>query len=139
MGFLQERHRLSIVLTASMDAAEQQHLTKIKKSFSGPCIDLSGKTNLLQLAGVIRRASLFCGVDTAAMHLADAMKTPTIALFGPTNPFHWRPRHTGSIVLRADTDEPFSPAQSGGPMEHLSADSVSEVLKAQFPHVLRKA
>ncbi|MEI6338552.1 MAG: glycosyltransferase family 9 protein [Verrucomicrobiota bacterium] len=129
MDFLRAEYGLKIVLTGSSDPAEQAHLAAIKSSFRGTCADLSGKTNLLELAAVIRGAKVFCGVDTAAMHLADAMETPSLALFGPTNPFHWKPRHTKSIVLRADTKEPFSPGQKGGPMDHVSVGSALESVR----------
>lgn len=118
-----------IVLTGSRDPEEQAHLQAIKNAFSGPCLDLSGKTNLVELAAVVREAGLFCGVDTAAMHLADAMGTPIVALFGPTNPFHWRPRNAGATVLRAGTKEPFAPGQKGEPMEVITVEEVLEAAR----------
>lgn len=129
MKFLQAQYGLKIVLTGSSDPAEQVHLAAVKEFFRGECFDLSGKTSLLELAAVIRGAELFCGVDTAAMHLSDAMGTPAIALFGPTNPFHWRPRQAKAVVLRADTTLPFTSSQKGGPMDHISADAVMEAVK----------
>ena len=128
MNVLWAQYGLKIVLTGSTDPAEQAHLAAIKESFRDECFDLSGKTSLLELAAVIRGAKVFCGVDTAAMHLADAMGTPAVALFGPTNPFHWRPRRTNAVVLRADTTQPFTPGQRGGPMDHISADAVTDAV-----------
>lgn len=125
---LHTRHGLHCVLTGSRDADEQAHLSTIKKRAKSPLIDLSGQTNLLELASVIRSAALFCGVDTAAMHLADAMRTPTVALFGPTNPYHWRPRHTKNIVLRVNTSEPFTPAQKGGHMDQMTVGTVLDAV-----------
>jgi ADP-heptose:LPS heptosyltransferase len=90
---------------------------------------VSGKTDLLGLAAVIRGAKLLCGVDTAAIHLADAMHTPSLVLFGPTNPYHWRPRHAKSVILRSGTRPPFTPQQKGGPMEDISVASVIDSLK----------
>ncbi len=132
---LQASHQLPIVLTGSPDPAEQAHLAAIKAAAPGIAfVDLSGRTSLLELAAIIQQAQIFCGVDTAAMHLADAMRTPTIALFGPTNPYHWRPRHTRHIILRAKTTEPFTPAQKGGNMSEITVDAVhaaiDQVLKS---------
>jgi predicted lipopolysaccharide heptosyltransferase III len=122
---LQGTHRLRLVLTGSPDAAEQAHLAAIRAAApSVDFADLSGRTTLIELAAIIREASIFCGVDTAAMHLADAMRTPTVALFGPTNPYHWRPRHTRAIILRAKTEEPFTPAQKGGSLREIKTDVV---------------
>ena len=129
IDFLHAERGLLSVLTGSQDPVEQQHLSEIKSHLQCPCVDLSGKTNLASLAAIIKDASLFCGVDTAAMHLSDAMRTPCVALFGPTNPYHWLPRHTRSVVLRAGTAPPFGPRQSGGPMLEISAASVINALK----------
>lgn len=50
-------------------------------------IDLSGKTSLFQLAGVLRRSAVVIGNDTGPMHMAAALGTPTLALLsGSTNP-----------------------------------------------------
>ena len=115
--------------TGSRDPGEREYLAKIKSTLSCKHVDLSGMTGLLELAGVIKGAKLLCGVDTAAVHLADAMNTPSLALFGPTNPYHWRPRHAKSVILRARTRPPFTPQQKGGPMEDIPVGAVIESLK----------
>lgn len=45
-------------------------------------LDLTGRTTLLELAGVLDRAQIVIGNDTGPMHLAAAMDTPCITLFG---------------------------------------------------------
>lgn len=129
IGFLRAEYDLTSVLTGSQDPRERDHLSEIKSHLRCDCIDLSGTTDLACLAAVIKSARLFCGVDTAAMHLADAMKTPCVALFGPTNPYHWRPRHTRSVVLRAQSPLPFTPRQDGGPMSDVTVASTIEAIK----------
>ena len=129
IGFLHDEFGLISVLTGSRDPGEREHLAKIKSALSCKHVDLSGMTGLLELAGVIKGAKLLCGVDTAAVHLADAMNTPSLALFGPTNPYHWRPRHAKSVILRARTRPPFTPQQKGGPMEDIPVGAVIESLK----------
>jgi heptosyltransferase III len=123
IGFLHSEYGLVSVLTGSQDPAERDHLLKITSLVRCDSIDLSGKTDLLSLAAVIQEAKLLCGVDTAAIHLADAVNTPSLALFGPTNPYHWRPRHARSVILRARASPPFTARQSGGPMEEISIAS----------------
>ena len=121
IDFIRKEYGLQVVLTGSMAAEEQAHITAIRQALvRGDCVDISGGTNLARLAAIIRGAKLFLGVDTAALHIADAMRTPAIGLFGPTNPYHWRPRRTQSIILRPNTTPPFSPSQKGGPMEDIS-------------------
>lgn len=125
---LRDRFGLTPVFTGATAPDELVHLAAIRASLSGPSADLTGATDLAGLAGVIAGARVFCGVDTAAMHLADAVRTPAVALFGPTNPYQWRPRHTRAEVLRADTTEPFDVRQKGGPMAHISEAQVCAAL-----------
>jgi ADP-heptose:LPS heptosyltransferase len=129
IGFLHAEFGLISVLTGSRDPSEREHLSRIKSLLRCDCIDISGRTDLPGLAAVIKGARLLCGVDTAAIHLADAMNTPSVVLFGPTNPYHWRPRHARSVILRAGTRPPFTPKQKGGPMEDISIASVIESVK----------
>src|SRR5262249_39424189 len=90
-------------------------------------IDLSGKTDLLTLAALIGGARLLATVDSAPMHLAAATHTPQVILFGPTNPFHWRPRESPALILQGKQAGPvteFSPGQSRLPMSQISTEAV---------------
>ncbi len=50
-----------------------------------PAIDLSGKTQIGQLAAIMGRCRLALGVDSGPLHLAVAMGAPTVHLFGPVD------------------------------------------------------
>lgn len=71
-----------IVLTGSPN---ERHLADDFKRHVPNVVDVVGKTNLLQLAALMQRFSVYLCSDTGTMHVACAMKTPLIALFGPTN------------------------------------------------------
>jgi heptosyltransferase I len=75
-----------IILTAGV--TEQEDSTVIERQLDDPTnvINLGGKTTADQLATVLRNADLVISGDTGPMHLAAAVTTPTIALFGPTDP-----------------------------------------------------
>jgi heptosyltransferase-3 len=47
--------------------------------------------SLRQLGRLIQRARLVLGVDTVAMHIAAAVQTPAVALFGPSSEWSWQP------------------------------------------------
>lgn len=56
---------------------------------------------LPELAGLLERADLFIGNDSGPGHLAAALGTPALSLFGPTDPLVWRPRQPHSRVIQA--------------------------------------
>lgn len=62
-------------------------------------INLSGRTQLKELIGFYKQANLVISVDTGTMHLAAAVGTPVIALFGPTAPWRTGPFGEGHKVL----------------------------------------
>ena len=70
---------------------EHAQIATIKSSTRSDVIDLSGKTDLLTLAALVRKARLLITVDSAPMHFAAAWGTPQVVLFGPTNPFGTAP------------------------------------------------
>ncbi len=89
-------------------------------------------SDLLTLAALIQHARLLVTVDSAPMHLAAALQTPQVALFGPTNPLHWRPRETPALILQAGQAAPlreFSPEQKPAPMNLISTSQVIDGMK----------
>lgn len=69
--------------------------------------NLAGRTDLMTLAALLQRAGLMITTDTGPMHIAAAVGTPTIALFGPTAPWRTGPYGQGHRIVR--TDLPCSP------------------------------
>ena len=65
-----------------------------------PPIDLTGRTNLLESAAIISKAKLIISNDSAPSHIAAAVGTPVIAIFGPTVPtFGFTPYSEKSAVV----------------------------------------
>jgi heptosyltransferase-3 len=58
---------------------------------------LDGALSWLELAALIRGASVYVGPDTSVTHLAAATGTPTVALYGPTDPRLWGPWPVGGL------------------------------------------
>ncbi len=57
----------------------------------GTITDLAGRTSFGELAAYIEACTLFIGNDSSPMHLAAAVGTPVIAIFGPTSPQEYGP------------------------------------------------
>jgi ADP-heptose:LPS heptosyltransferase len=82
---------------------------------------------LLTLAALIDQACLLVTVDSAPMHLAAATHTPQVILFGPTNPFHWRPLESPALILHGESASPlteFSDIRPRLPMRQVSTEAV---------------
>lgn len=92
------------VITGSSDPKEQGWLQEFKSALRIPHIDVSGKLNLKQLGALSERAKFYLGVDTAPMHIAAAVGTPVVALFGPSNEKLWAPWCDKSLVLSRELD-----------------------------------
>ncbi len=80
-----------VLLTAAPDQAELAMIEAIQQRLAVPAASLAGQLSLKELAAVTARARLFVGVDSAPMHIAAAMGTPVVALFGPSGEGHWGP------------------------------------------------
>lgn len=133
--------KLQVVITGGSDAEELAHIESIKTQLTPKArpqmVDLSGKLSLPQTASVISQSQLVLGVDTAAMHLASAFEKPQLVLFGPTNPYHWRPLHDQAHVLLAGHDKPlqndeFEIKTPETSMTLISANQVIDALSTQF-------
>lgn len=70
-------------------------------------IELPVETNLVELAAVLERLSLFITGDTGPMHLAAAVGTPILAVFGPSLPSRYAPLSLRARIVRIDL--PCSP------------------------------
>ncbi|HYR58121.1 MAG TPA: glycosyltransferase family 9 protein, partial [Chthoniobacteraceae bacterium] len=125
---LAREHRFAIAITSGPDAFERAHAAEIQSAIreARPAILLPD--DLLTLAALVERAAIVLSCDTGIVHFAAALRRPQIALFGPTNPFHWRPRHERALVISAARpDAPlaeFEPRMRGAPMDRISTEVV---------------
>lgn len=90
---------MRVVLTGAPDAQERDYLAAVLDGVLDPVVDLSGMLALPELAALIARARVFIGVDSAPMHIAAAMGTPVVALFGPSSEQAWGPWRVPRRVL----------------------------------------
>ncbi|QLR71109.1 lipopolysaccharide core heptosyltransferase RfaQ [Citrobacter freundii] len=81
-----------VVLTSGPGASDLLCIDDIaKRCKTKPLTEVAGQTTFPELAALIEHAVLFIGVDSAPMHIAAAVKTPIICLFGATDHIAWRP------------------------------------------------
>ncbi|MDD2885168.1 MAG: putative lipopolysaccharide heptosyltransferase III [Dechloromonas sp.] len=122
-----------VVLTAAPSADEKRMLDAIQARLIKPAFSLSGRLSLKELAALTQAAKLFIGVDSAPMHIAAAVGTPTVALFGPSGDQQWGPWGVPSRVITSQhACRPCGIDGCGGGKisECLSVLSVEQVYRA---------
>lgn len=136
----QHKHGLPCVLTGGADGFEQEHLRQIQTALAVlgdgplplPLVILSGRLDLPLLTALVERARMTVSSDTAVVHIASAFERPQIVLYGPTNPYFWRPRHARSRVISAGSPggvlTEFSPQAPTGAMADIQAGTVLETV-----------
>lgn len=90
-----------IVLTAGPDAQEIVMIGEIlAKVPHVPVLNCAGKLSLKELACFIQHSKALICVDSVPLHIASALKTPVVVMFGPTSDVNWGPwMHPGAKVV----------------------------------------
>jgi 3-deoxy-D-manno-octulosonic-acid transferase/heptosyltransferase-1 len=125
------QEKATVVITGSpQDEGPVREVLHQAGSESVKVLNLVGKTNLMDLAGIFSLSDLVLSPDTGPMHLAAAVKAPLIALFGPTAPWRTGPYGNNPRIIRRAL--PCSPCfkKKCQTMECMNSISVEEVLDA---------
>ncbi len=80
--------------------AERELCEKIAFAAGEGVVSLAGETDVLELAAVLAESDLLLTNDTGTMHVADAVGTPIVAIFGPTHPETTSPFRVEHAVIR---------------------------------------
>lgn len=131
---LAEQWETNILLFGKQE--EQPIIHEIRRYLGNRGIDLAGKTSLLQLAALLERCVLLVTNDTGTMHIATAIGTPVVALFGSTPPHITGPWGEGHVVVKKDIE--CSPCwKRVCPIDHrcmnlLTVDEVEEIVNKKL-------
>jgi heptosyltransferase III len=106
---------------------ERPHCTPVLEALPPDrCMDLVGRTDLLTAAAVLKRCALFIGNDTGLMHIAAAMNTPTLGLFGPSRPEQYAPWGPHAAVVQ--TAASYEAIVGAPGYDHRTADTQMDSL-----------
>ena len=94
---------LQVVLTGAPTSEQRAQLAAVIRAASGPLPELS-RLRIGELVAVIAGARLFVGNDSGPAHIAAAVKTPQVVLFGPASSVRWRPWRAPARLVQ----NPFS-------------------------------
>jgi len=113
--YIIHKYKTEVVITGS--PSETCFANRIENLMRFKPLNLAGKTSLLELAEIIKRAKIFISPDSGPMHMAIAVKTPTISLFGTSLSEVWGYKSKDNILIERKGKD-------------LSGISVEEVIKA---------
>jgi len=87
---LVKSYNAKVVILGGPDEVEAA--SKLEGMMNGHSVtNLAGRTSIHETAAVIERCDLFIGNDSGPMHIAAAVGTPVVAVFGPSNSQAWGP------------------------------------------------
>ncbi len=108
LDWLQRERGARVILTSSPDTQEIAYAQAIEDQAQTRPVMVPGTIHLGQLGALIHTADAFVGIDSAPMHMAAAVDTPQVALFGATNPIDWGPwsPHAKALFHPLDPQDP---------------------------------
>ncbi len=126
---LRERYGAKIWITGGPDDVEVAN--RIADEIADGAIPVAGKTSLLQSAELLRRCTMLITNDTGAMHLAEAVDTPAVAIFSARDfPSKWYPYGEKHVVIRKAVECEACYREDCKHLTCLRSISVEEVLEA---------
>jgi heptosyltransferase-3 len=134
-----EFHIPAVIVGSRQEAARAAELVN---KCSGAVYSLAGKTTLAELAGVLSLSRFHLGVDSAAPHIAAAVGTPTITIYGPSDWRDWAPVGDKHRIIVSDMDcVPCHKKGCNGSgrsvcLENIEVNMVQEVICEEFEKIL---
>jgi ADP-heptose:LPS heptosyltransferase len=128
------RHNVKPIIIGTSD--EKELVCKIAEFSQATPILAVGKTNIKQLAALIKRCNLLICNNSGAMHVASAVGTPTVAICGPSPPI-WDPIGERNTIIRNNLcwppcDSRICKRQDMGCMEAITVEDVLKAVEARI-------
>jgi heptosyltransferase-3 len=108
--WLVAEYGVAVIVTGSV--AERERAEEIVRNCGAGCYNFAGKTSIASYAALLQKCRFFLGVDSAGLHIAAAVGTPTIGIFGPSSPVSWAP--IGGQHLVVQKKMPCAPCREKG-------------------------
>lgn len=102
LDILIERYRMPVV--ALGDKYEREIYQQVQKLMKHDLIDCVGKTSIQEVAFIIKHSQVLLCHDSGLMHIAVALKTPVVAIYGPTDHTRTAPLGSQSQIIRKNLE-----------------------------------
>ena len=125
----------AVLVTADKIVAEQ-----VANAAQRPFVNLGGRTNLKQLAAILKRGAVHICGDTGSGHLAAALSRPIVSLFGPTNPLRSCPygQAENVVQVRAACDAACVGSRCALPRPRCMDSILVQDIIVKIEHILAK-
>jgi len=110
ISFIWQKYKMPVLILGSKE--EKLRADELTVADSSAMRNFAGKTTLQEMAGVLQKSRLHIGVDSAAPHIAAAVGTPTLTIYGPSDWRDWAPVGDKHQVVLPDMD--CSPCRKKG-------------------------
>ncbi len=132
---LVHRHGASVVVVG---ADSDRDAVQATIDFTDATVtDLSARLSIPELAAICERANLYVGNDSGMSHLASAVGTPTVTIFGPTSPAMYRPLGPNAEICSPETSSIRPGSAVDLRRDVPRSDDVNEILLVSVDVVLR--
>ena len=127
---------VSVLITGA--PYETERVTPILRGCRTRVYSLVGKTSIGDIPAILQSCRCFIGVDTAALHIAAAVGTPTLGIFGPSAPVNWAPRgESHGVVTRGFSCQPCrqkgcQDSETSRCLDELNAETVYGAVTEMF-------
>ncbi|MDG4476290.1 glycosyltransferase family 9 protein [Thiovibrio frasassiensis] len=133
--WLVAEYGVAVLVTGS--AVERERAEEIVRRCGAGCYNLAGKTSLATYAALLQKCHFFVGVDSAGLHIAAAVGTVTLGIFGPSSPESWAPKGGPHRIVQKKMDcvpcrqKGCDNSEKSRCLDELTQDEVRSMIAAQ--------
>jgi ADP-heptose:LPS heptosyltransferase len=102
ISFIWQKYKMPVLILGSEE--ERGRADELTVASPYPVYNFAGKTSLREMAGLLQMGRLHIGVDSAAPHIASAVGTPTLTIYGPSDWRDWAPLGEKNKVILPDME-----------------------------------
>jgi len=102
ISFIWQKYKMPVLILGSKE--EKGRADQLTDASLSPTCNLAGKTSLREMAALLQKSRLHIGVDSAAPHIAAAVGTSTLTIYGPSDWRDWAPPGEKNKVVLPDMD-----------------------------------
>ncbi len=86
------RHNYGYTVVLTGGPGDRRRAAALQQRCGPGVLNLAGRTSVAQYAALLQHCRILVGIDSLGQHLAAAVGTPTLTIYGPSHPASWAPQ-----------------------------------------------